>query len=186
MHDHIQNDDHDEADGEAADGGQAQPLDRGGEDIDHLAARDQQCKAPQHVLHAQGGHEWMRQMQAGQQRAVDEADHTAGHDANDHQDDAAAHTGLGQSTHQAGAEHRVGAHGQVNAGGDQAQKHTDRQEGVERGLLQNAHQVRIAVKVLIGDRQEQAHDHQCQDGAQLKAGALLFLSHLNFLPMPLS
>ena len=129
----------------------------------------------------------MRQVQTGQQGAVDEAHQTAGQDADDHQQDAAGHAGLGQGAHQAGAEHGVGAHGQVNTCGDQAQQHTDSQEGVESRLLQDTHQVGVAVKVLVGDRQEQAHDYQCQDRAQLKAGAAFFLlSHLKFLPMPLS
>ena len=130
----------------------------------------------------------MRQVQAGQQGAVDEANHAAGHDSDEDQHDAAGNAGFLQSTHQASAENGVSTHGQVDTGSDQAQQHTNRQEGVESRLLEDTHDVAGAVEVGVGDRQKYAHDHQCQDCAQLKAGAALFLSlsHLKFLPMPLS
>ena len=186
MHDDIQNDNHDKADGEAADGIPAQLLDGIGEVIDHLAAGDKQSQAPENVLHTQGGHEGMGQVQAGQQGAVDEAHQAAGHNGYHHHQHAAGDFGLVHRAHDAGAEHGVGAHGEVNARGDEAEQHARRQEGVEGRLLQDAHEVAVAVEIGVCDGQDHAHDYQGQQGSHLEPGPALFLSHLNYLPKPLS
>ena len=128
----------------------------------------------------------MGQVQPGQQGAVDEAHQSARQDGDDHQQDTVGQPGVFQRAHEAGAEDGVGAHGQVDARGDQAEQHAHGQEGVEGRLLENAHDVAVAVEVLIRDGKERAHYHQRQDRTELYARAAFFLSHLNYLPKPLS
>ena len=189
MHDDIEDQHHHKAHGEAvfaADGGEAQPLHGLGEVVDHLVARHHQGEAPEHVLHAQGGHEGVGQVQPGEHQSVDAADGAAGQDAHHHHQKAALHAGFVHGAHQAGAEHGVGAHGQIDACGDEAQQHAHGQKGVEGGLLENTHDIADAVEILVGQRQDHAHDDQGQNGAHLDTGAAFPLSHLNFLPTLLS
>ena len=70
----FDDDNDDEADGEAADGGGAQCHDAVRETGDHLGAGDQQSCAPEEVLHTKGGYEGVRQVQSGQQSTVDQTD----------------------------------------------------------------------------------------------------------------
>ena len=125
-------------------------------------------------------------MQAGKQKAVDAAHQTAHRDARQQHQRAARYPRLVHRAHHAGAEHGVRADRQIDAGGDQAHQHTGRQKRVEGGLLQYAHDVVVAVKILIGKRQDHAHDDQCRNGTQLNIAPALFLSHPDSLPTLLS
>ncbi|CAN3996272.1 6,7-dimethyl-8-ribityllumazine synthase, partial [Dysosmobacter welbionis] len=101
-----------------------------------------QGQAPQHVLHAQGGHEGMGQVQTGQQNAVDKAGKRAHRQAGD---DQQRHAGdaevLDQHADGAGAQHAVGTHGQVDAGGNQGAQHAGGDQAVDGSLLEDVHDI---------------------------------------------
>ena len=160
MHQDVDNDDHDEADREAADGRGAQCHDALREAGDHLRPGDQEGCAPEEVLHAQRGYEGVGQVEPGQERAVDQADDGAGDQGDQDQDDGIGHAALDQHAAHAGAERRVRADRQVDARRDQAQEHARGQQRREGRLLQDGHDVAVGKEVLARDRQYDAEDYQ--------------------------
>lgn len=74
MHDDIDHDQDNKADRETADGCGTESCNSLRETGNHLRTGNQQRSTPQEVLHAEGRYERMRQMQAGQQQAVNQTD----------------------------------------------------------------------------------------------------------------
>ena len=76
------------------------------------------------VLHTKGGYEGVRQVESGQQCAVDQADDGARHQGDDDEKDRICHAALDQHTAHACAECRVSADREVDTCCDQAEQHT--------------------------------------------------------------
>ena len=103
---------------------------------------DQQGNAPDHILHAQGGNEGMGKLQPGKQGTIDKAHQGGSQNAAQNQGNGTRNAEpLDQNTHHAGAKDRIVAHGQVDTTGNQADQHTGGDQTVNRGLLQQDHQV---------------------------------------------
>ena len=134
---------------------------------DGLGAGNDQRQAPQHVLHAHGGHEGMGQIQSGQQRAVDEAGQGADGQAAERQQEGVRDAGLDHNADGAGAQHAVGTNGQVDTGGNQGAQHTGSDQAVDGCLLQDIHEVTdLHELVRHGDAENQNQDgkgHQCTE-----------------------
>ena len=119
-----------------------------------LRMGDQKRGAPEHVLHAQRGHEGVRQVQPGQE-------HVPLTKARQRRDAHGSRrvirmNGFGhaevlhQDADQAGGQDRVVADGEVDAGGDQRQQHARADQAVDRGLLEDVHQVVETLRNLSG------------------------------------
>ena len=123
-------------------------------------------------------------MQTGKEHTVDPADQGAADDCDEQKNDRIGHALVNQHTCKAGCERCVRTYGQVDAGGDQAEQHTGGYQCIERGLLENAHHVRILKEVRRSDRQNYTKDYQCAKSTSIShqiAGFLRF-SHLIYLP----
>ena len=134
----------------------------------------------------------MGQVQTGQQNAVDKAGKRAHRQAGD---DQQRHAGdaevLDQHADGAGAQHAVGTHGQVDAGGDQGAQHAGGDQAVDGSLLEDVHDI-ADPRELIGHHHAENENQQRQrhQGAELLqklfSGILLFHISLILLPRPLS
>ena len=159
-------------------------------ECDGLGAGNDQCQAPQHVLHAHGGHEGMGQIQTGQQCAVDEAGQGADGQAAEHQQEGVRDAGLDHNADGAGAQHAVGTNGQVDTGGNQGAQHTGSDQAVDGCLLQDIHEVTdLHELVRHGDAENQNQDgkgHQCTELLQKLFHFRVFHISLILLPRPLS
>ena len=157
MHDDVDDDNYNEAYREAADSSGAQCHNAVREAGDHLGACDQKGCAPEEVLHTKGGYEGMRQVQSGQQCAVDQADDCAGDQGNEDQDYRVCHAAFDQH--------------KVDTCCDQAEQHTCGQERCEGRLLEDGHQVGVGQELVSCDRQYDAEDNQRANGTKIRRKA---------------
>ena len=132
----------------------------------------------------------MGQIQTGQQRAVDEAGQGADGQAAEHQQEGVRDAGLDHNADGAGAQHAVGANGQVDTGGNQGAQHTGSDQAVNGCLLQDIHEVTdLHELVRHGDAENQNQDgkgHQCTELLQKLFHFRVFHISLILLPRPLS
>lgn len=139
VHDDVDDNDNDEANREAADGGRTQCHDAVREAGYHLRRYYQKRCAPQEVLHAQRRYERMRQVQTSQQQAVNQADQGASYDSDNDEYKRVGHTALDEHTTDTSTECCICTNRQVDTCGNQAQQHTGGQQCCKRRLLQNRH-----------------------------------------------
>lgn len=157
--------------GETADSCSAQPHNRIREAGNHLRTGHEQTGAPQEVFHTQCGYKRMRQMQPGQQQAVDQTDSSTCNERGYNQNDGVGHAFADQHTDHAGTEYCICTNRQVNACGNQTQKHAGRTQCSKGCLLKNGHDIVIAQKLIAGNRQNNAQNKQCSYCADILAKA---------------
>ena len=143
----------------------AQPPETLREAGDRKAAGNHQREAARHIHHAQRGYEWMRQAKLGQHQSVDTSQGRSHGDGSQRGQPAGNARSQHDGRNHAG-EAQDGSDGEVDSGRHDHQQLTQRQQGVDRRLAENVHQVVECQKVIGEGGQNGAHGQQRQHGAQ--------------------